>query len=106
MKIKSLLFLIFLTPSLLLLGQSDDSDDSESSSAEASVVSSASTPSVASDGATESNPIVALVRAGIPFTSLLLLLISLLPRSWQKEEWILFGHLPKVSRQVNPLMMY
>ena len=69
MKIKSLLFLIFLTPSLLLLGQSDDSDDSEDSSAEASVVSSASAPSVASDGATESNPIVALVRAGVPFAS-------------------------------------
>lgn len=69
MKFKSLILSCIFIPSIIVIGQTDESDDSQDNSAEASVVSSASVPSVASDGATESNPIVALVRAGVPFST-------------------------------------
>ena len=61
-KVLSVLILIF--PFICAFSQDSDEDNS----AEAAIVSSVSTPSAAAESATESNPIVTLVRAGIPFS--------------------------------------
>ena len=65
-QIPALSLILSLVPYPLLFAQDDDQSGGGESAAEASVTGAASQPSSASSGSVESNPVVAMVRSGIP----------------------------------------